>query len=66
MLRDMGGRMARGPQFWSEERGAAVLEYGMMVALAAMLVMGALYLLGGSISAKLTQIATCVSTRVCS
>jgi pilus assembly protein Flp/PilA len=58
--------MARGPQFWSEQRGAAVIEYGMMVALVAMLVVGALYLLGGSISAKLSQIATCVSTRVCS
>lgn len=58
--------MARRPQFWSEEQAAAVIEYGMMVALVAMLVMGALYLLGGSISAKLTQIATCVSTRVCS
>ncbi len=58
--------MVPGPQFWAEQRGAAVIEYGMMVALLAMLVMGALYLLGGSISVKLTQIATCVSTRVCS
>lgn len=58
--------MAGLSQFWSEQRGAAVIEYGMMVALVAMLVMGALYLLGGTISAKLTQIATCVSTRVCS
>ena len=58
--------MARGPQFWSEQQGAAVIEYGMMVAFLAILVMGALYLLGGNITGKLTQIATCVSTRVCS
>jgi Flp pilus assembly pilin Flp len=43
-----------------------MIEYGMMVAFVAILVMGALYLLGGSITVKLAQIATCVSTRVCS
>lgn len=42
-----------------------MVEYGMMVALIAIMVMGALYMLGGSISVKLTQVATCLTTRVC-
>jgi Flp pilus assembly pilin Flp len=42
-----------------------MVEYGMMVALIAIMVMGALYLLGGSISVKLNQVATCLTTRAC-
>lgn len=42
-----------------------MVEYGMMVALIALMVMGALYMLGGSISVKINQIATCLTTRVC-
>lgn len=37
----------------------------MMVALIAIMVMGALYMLGGSLSVKLDQVATCLTTRVC-
>jgi Flp pilus assembly pilin Flp len=42
-----------------------MVEYGMMVALIAIMVMGALYMLGGSISVKLDRVATCLTTRVC-
>jgi pilus assembly protein Flp/PilA len=53
-------------RFVTDERGATMIEYGMMIALIAIMVMGALFLLGGSVSVKLSQVATCVSTRVCS
>ena len=59
-----------GPQrpahhFLTGEGGATRVEYGMMVALIAIVVMGALYMLGGTISVKLNQVATCLTTRVC-
>jgi pilus assembly protein Flp/PilA len=56
---------AEAHRFLSEDRGATMVEYGMMVALIAIMVMGALYLLGGSISVKLNQVATCLTTRAC-
>jgi pilus assembly protein Flp/PilA len=52
-------------RFLAEEDGASMVEYGMMIALIAILVMGALYLLGGSLTTKLNQAATCLTTRVC-
>lgn len=54
-----------GRRFLDDESGATMVEYGMMVALIALMVMGALYLLGGGVSMKLTQVATCLSTRSC-
>lgn len=59
----LAGGLAR--RFLSEESGATMVEYGMLIALIAIAVMGALYLLGGSLSVKLTQVATCLTTRVC-
>jgi pilus assembly protein Flp/PilA len=59
----LGRRVAR--RFLAEEAGATMVEYGMIVALIALMVMGALYLMGGSIAVKLARVATCVSTRVC-
>lgn len=52
-------------RFLADEGGASMVEYGMMIALIAILVMGALYLLGGSLTTRLTQAATCLTTRVC-
>lgn len=52
-------------QMLAEDSGATMVEYGMMVALIAILVMGALYMLGGSISVKLNAVATCLTTRSC-
>jgi len=52
-------------RFISDDRGATMIEYGMMIALIAIMVMGAIFLLGGSLTVKLTQVATCVTTRVC-
>jgi pilus assembly protein Flp/PilA len=52
-------------RFISDDRGATMIEYGMMIALIAIMVMGAIFLLGGSLTVKLAQVATCVTTRVC-
>jgi pilus assembly protein Flp/PilA len=45
----------------SDDRGATMVEYGMMIALIAITVMGALYMLGGALALKLNQVASCLS-----
>lgn len=52
-------------RFVGEADGATLVEYGMVVALIAIMVMGALYMLGGSIAVKIDRIATCLTTHVC-
>lgn len=42
-----------------------MVEYGMLIALIAICVMGALFMVGGSISTRFSQLATCLATRVC-
>lgn len=51
--------------FVADERGATMVEYGMLIALIAICVMGALYMLGSSINTRLMQLATCLATRAC-
>lgn len=59
-------RQARGAiPFVADERGATMVEYGMLIALIAICVMGALFMVGGSISTRFSQLATCLATRVC-
>jgi Flp pilus assembly pilin Flp len=42
-----------------------MVEYGMMVALIAIVVMGAIYMLGGALALKLNHVASCLTTRSC-
>ena len=44
-------------KFSSDERGAALVEYGLLVALIAVVAIAALTLLGGRVSAKFSGIA---------
>ena len=52
-------------RFLTEEDGATMVEYGMMVALIAIVVMGAIYMLGGALALKLNHVASCLTTRSC-
>ena len=46
--------------FINDESGATAIEYGLIAALIAVVIIGALTLLGSSISDKFNQIATAV------
>ena len=46
--------------FFADESGATAIEYGLIAALIAVVIIGALTLLGSSISDKFNQIATAV------
>lgn len=46
----------------SDEEGAALVEYGLLVALIALVVVGALLTLGGSIDTFFGEVNTCVTT----
>lgn len=48
-------------KFIRDEQGATAIEYGLIAALIAVVIIGALTLLGTSISAKFNTIATNVS-----
>jgi pilus assembly protein Flp/PilA len=48
--------------FIRDEQGATAIEYGLIAALIAVVIIGALTLLGESISSKFDQIATAVSS----
>jgi pilus assembly protein Flp/PilA len=48
--------------FIRDEAGATAIEYGLIAALIAVVIIGALTLLGESISSKFDQIATAVSS----
>ena len=49
-------------RFIQDEDGAPAIEYGLIAALIAVVIIGALTLLGESISSKFDQIATAVSS----
>lgn len=49
-------------RFIQDEDGATAIEYGLIAALIAVVIIGALTLLGESISSKFDQIATAVSS----
>ncbi|HSJ63296.1 MAG TPA: hypothetical protein VK922_05230 [Gemmatimonadaceae bacterium] len=42
-----------------------MVEYGMVVALIALFVMGAIYLIGGTMAMRVTQVVSCLGTRIC-
>lgn len=45
-------------RFWNDESGATAVEYGLMVALIAVVIIAAVKLLGGNLSTKFNQVAT--------
>lgn len=45
-------------QFWNDESGATAVEYGMMVALIAAVIVGAVKLLGGSVNTAFETVNT--------
>lgn len=47
-------------RFAKDESGATAIEYGLIAALIAVVIIGALQLLGGSISEKFTEIGTAI------
>ncbi len=47
--------------FFSDERGATAVEYGLMVALIAVVILVAVQTLGGTLSTKFTEVNTAVS-----
>ena len=49
-------------RFFHDEGGATAIEYGLIAALIAVVIIGALTLLGTSISSKFKTIATAVSS----
>jgi len=48
-------------QFIREEEGASAVEYGLLVAGIAVVVMGAIYYLGGNLKEKFNEIADAIS-----
>lgn len=48
-------------QFVAEEDGATMVEYGLMLALIAMVCVGVISTLGTDLKAKFTQVATCIA-----
>ena len=64
-----GGRAARGlaarralKTFWRDERGATAIEYGLMVALIALALVGIMTLLQGSLKTSFQKIITTLNT----
>lgn len=49
-----------------DERGATMVEYGLLVAAIAAMVMGAIYTMSTALGVKLGDVASCLTTRVCS
>jgi pilus assembly protein Flp/PilA len=47
------------------EEAASMMEYGLLVALIALVVAGALVSLGGQLSSMFGKVSTCVSTASC-
>jgi pilus assembly protein Flp/PilA len=54
----MGSAMKR---FWNDESGATAVEYGLMVALIAVVIIGAVTLLGTSVRGKFQDVESAVS-----
>ena len=49
-------------KFMSDESGATAIEYGLIAALIAVVIIGAVTTLGGNISSRFTQVATAIGT----
>ncbi len=47
-------------KFFKDETGASAVEYGLLVALIAVVITGAVTLLGGNLSTKFSDVATTV------
>ena len=56
-------RIAR--QLIADDEGASMMEYGLLVALIALVVAGALVTLGGQVSTMFGKISTCVTSASC-
>ncbi len=52
--------MEKMKQFFSDESGASAVEYGLLVALIAVVIVGAVTALGTAISGKFTTAATAI------
>lgn len=48
--------------FFKDEEGASAVEYGLLVALIAVVIIGALTLLGGNLSSRFNQVATSIGS----
>lgn len=46
--------------FWADEEGASALEYGLIIGLIAIALIGALYLIGDNLGGFFDDIAECV------
>jgi pilus assembly protein Flp/PilA len=49
-------------KFFKDEAGASAVEYGLLVALIAVVIIGAVSMLGSTISTMFTSVATTLST----
>jgi len=49
-------------RFLKDESGASAVEYGLLVALIAVVIIGAVTMLGGTISSMFTSVSTAIST----
>ena len=54
--------MERIKKFFRDEEGATAVEYGLMVALIAIVIIAAVTLLGTNLSSKFNQVATIVGS----
>ncbi len=52
--------IAKFAQLWKDEEGASAVEYGLLVALIAVVIIAAVSLLGTNVSTKLQQAATAI------
>lgn len=49
--------------FWTDEEGATAIEYGLMVALIAVVIVAAVALIGTNLDAKFDLIANCLADK---
>ncbi len=49
--------------FWQEEEGVTAIEYGLIAALIALVIVAGVSAAGGSLNTLFTDISTCVTTR---
>jgi len=54
----MSKLMAGIKRFWKEEEGATAVEYGLLVALIAAVIVGIVWVLGGQVEQGFTKVST--------
>jgi pilus assembly protein Flp/PilA len=59
---DLEGKMERIKNFFKEEDGASAVEYGLLVALIAVVIIAAVTALGTSISGQFNSAATAIAS----